>query len=303
MVETTNGVQQTAITDADLKAREVVPFQPAVFADFVSLIGRLFYDDGAIVLMDTLARAQRALSENELKEKLRWRENLLHQKLSALEKQLLLERVVDVDKSSSDYQSAGRGGGRHGSGNQRWRVHCHVFVAVEWRYKALISAIQSELRKAALRDDFECSNPACKVRVDLIDAASGPKSLEDEHPLCRVCGSLLTTAVRSFTVCSTLYCTSQRSEEARLKAEDRQRRANIQLAKLKDALQRVRGMVVPAFTASGSTTGNQQQGQGGGDGSRCSSLAGGGGAQSPSGASSDSSVTVGGNLQKKAGGK
>lgn len=50
---------------------ESVPYQPKVFADFIALIGRYFYDDGSIVLLDFLAREQRAFTEVDLREHMR----------------------------------------------------------------------------------------------------------------------------------------------------------------------------------------------------------------------------------------
>lgn len=50
---------------------ESVPYQPKVFADFIALIARHFYDDGSVVLLDFLAREQRGFTEAELKDHLK----------------------------------------------------------------------------------------------------------------------------------------------------------------------------------------------------------------------------------------
>lgn len=111
----------------------------------------------------------------------RWRENLLHQKLYMLEKQLVLERAVEAEKGSKTVHS--------------WRIHSRVFVAIEWRYSALMEELQSQVKKASKQNYLQCSNATCGIKVGLLDAASGPKALENDHPLCRLCGYRLSTSV------------------------------------------------------------------------------------------------------------
>eukprot|EP01056_Protomagalhaensia_sp_Gyna25_P005185 Protomagalhaensia_sp_Gyna_25__5184@NODE_618_length_2997_cov_8_486477_g479_i0_p1_GENE_NODE_618_length_2997_cov_8_486477_g479_i0NODE_618_length_2997_cov_8_486477_g479_i0_p1_ORF_typecomplete_len387_score73_97TFIIE_alpha/PF02002_17/8_6e07DZR/PF12773_7/0_33CTU2/PF10288_9/0_43_NODE_618_length_2997_cov_8_486477_g479_i013432503 len=209
--------------DAAVLPADSVPYQPKVFRDFIALVGRLFYDDSSIVLLDFFAREQRAFTESEMKDKLRWRDVLLHQKLSGLEKQLLVERVVETERGAKSVQL--------------WRIHSHVFVAVAWRLRSLEESLQEEVRKASNRNDFLCVN--CGRRVTVLDAAAGPRALEDDHPLCRLCGTPLTTAD---------------SEEARQVAEDKLKRAYVQLNLLKESLQRVGGMAVPEFSAAASSS-------------------------------------------------
>lgn len=196
-----------------------VAFQPRVFREFVALIGRLFYDDGCIVLLDFLAREQKAMAEAELRERLRWREPLLLSKLHILERQLLIEQFTETNDKG--YKAV-----------QLWRIQCNCFVAIEWRLRALEDLLREEVRKVARQSDFKCSN--CANRVSLLDAASGPRALEDDHPLCRHCGHPLTTAD---------------SEEARIVSEDKLRRGKEQMLPLTEALNRVKGMVVPLFTS------------------------------------------------------
>lgn len=111
----------------------------------------------------------------------RWRENLLHQKLYGLEKQLVLERVVEAEKGSKTIHL--------------WRIHSKVFVAIEWRHTAMMDKLHNDLKQASKHNFLQCSNPVCELKVNLLDAASGPKALEDDHPLCRRCGFRLTTSV------------------------------------------------------------------------------------------------------------
>lgn len=160
---------------------DTVPYQAKVLAEFLGLVGRYFYDDGAIILLDFFAKEQRAFTEIELKERLRWRETLLHQKLYALEKQLLFERFVEAEKGAKSVHL--------------WRIHSKVFLAVEWRLDSVFQQLKTEIRKAERNSDLQCSNPTCGVSVPLLEAASGPTSLKDDHPLCKLCGSPLTTAV------------------------------------------------------------------------------------------------------------
>ncbi|EZG70561.1 hypothetical protein GNI_055240 [Gregarina niphandrodes] len=196
----------------------LIPYQPKVFCGFIALVGRLFYDDAGIVLLDFFAKEQRAFSEAELKEVLRWRENLLLQQLAKLEQQLLLERVIEAERGSRTVYL--------------WRLHPHVCVAIEWRLKSLLEALQSEVDTATQQNTLVC--PQCQVNVSLLDAACGPKALEDDHPLCSVCQSKLTTC---------------NSEQARQLAEDRLARAHKSLDGLRTYLARVKNMEVPSFTS------------------------------------------------------
>lgn len=158
-----------------------LPYQPKVFCDFVALIGRYFYDDASIVLLDFFAREQRGFYESELKEIFRWREALLQQKLYALEKQLVLERVIESERGSKTVYL--------------WRIHPNAFVAVEWRFTALMTTLHNKLKEASKANHFQCSANCTDKAVTLLEAAAGPKALEDDHPLCRHCGAKLTTSV------------------------------------------------------------------------------------------------------------
>jgi transcription initiation factor IIE alpha subunit len=163
----------------------LVPYQPHTLQEFVGQVGRLFYDDACIVLLDFLAREQRSFQESDLRDLLGWRETLIHQKLYLLNKHLLITQDLGTT----------RGNGR---APVYWRISDHIFSAVQFRYQQVLDRLTKLVEDATNQHEFQCSNPSCSLRHTALDVASCSRSLEDEHPLCLRCGSRLETSVRLF---------------------------------------------------------------------------------------------------------
>lgn len=160
-----------------------VPFQAQTLADFVGLVGRLFYDDACIVLLDFLAREQRAFLEADLKEKLGWRESLVQQKLYLLEKHLVVAQDTGVSRGAS-------------RSSVYWRISHHIHNAVQYRYQQLVDRLTKLVDDATRQHEFECSDASCNTKYSALDVAGCTRALEDEHPLCVCCGSPLKPSVR-----------------------------------------------------------------------------------------------------------
>lgn len=91
--------------------------------------------------------------------------------------------------------------------------------------------LQSHVESACQQNYLLCNK--CNVKVSLLDAACGPKSPIDDHPLCKHCETKLTTC---------------NSDLARQRAEDKLARAHKQLFYLNDFIDRISNMQVPSFT-------------------------------------------------------
>lgn len=105
-----------------------IPFQPRAFADFIGSLARLFYDDGCIVLLDLLCSEERALTEADIRDRLRWRDALVHQKLFFLEKQLILVKEQDFDKGAKSPTF--------------WRITNHVAEVIAYRLGLMQTALE-----------------------------------------------------------------------------------------------------------------------------------------------------------------
>jgi len=205
-----------------------VPYQHRTFTDFCMLVGRLFHDDSSVVLLDFLVREQRAYTESDIRERLKWKDNLLHQKLYALERQLLVQREQNFERGSKS--------------PTYWRVSPHIVLTVDWHSEKLMATLQAQVDASQRLSAFECQS--CHTKHSTLDAAAGLLSLEDEHPLCRHCGDKLGIS---------------NSEEAKSDLRDKQDRASRQLAPLRTALHRVRNMTVPVFTPFTRADKNEQK--------------------------------------------
>src|SRR5262249_13260625 len=139
-------------------------------------------------------------------------------------KQLLVEKYSEMERGAKSLQY--------------WRIPQHLFIAVEFRLKALEDKLKARLREASKQTSFQCPNQDCGIQVPILEAVAGPKALEDDHPLCRMCGSKLTTAD---------------AEEAKREAESKLRRYHDQITSLRDLLRRVHDMAIPTFTVAGTT--------------------------------------------------
>lgn len=159
-----------------------IPYQYQTFVDFVGLVGRLFYDDACIVLLDFFAREQKSFLEADLSEKLGWRDALIQQKLYLLEKHLIVVQDTAPNK-----------GPRTPS---HWRISHQLYGAVQWRYQQVVDRLTKLVDDAHRQHEFECSK--CEAKYTALEAASCNRALDDEHPLCGKCGSQLKPSVRMF---------------------------------------------------------------------------------------------------------
>lgn len=198
-----------------------VPFQAQTLSDFVGLVGRLFYDDACIVLLDFLAREQRSFLEADLRDKLGWREALIQQKLYLLEKHLIVAQDTGV----------ARGAAR---APVYWRISHHIHSAVQFRYQQLVDRLAKLVEDATRQHEFECSESSCATKYSALDVAGCTRALEDEHPLCTRCGSPLKPSA---------------FEETLQQAKEKRARALRQLDPLRQSLLRVSNMDIPVFRA------------------------------------------------------
>lgn len=158
-----------------------IPFQWQTFADFIGLVSRMFYDDACIVLLDFLAREQRAFQEIDLRERLGWRDALIQQKLYLLEKHMLVAQDCAIGKGPRSPVF--------------WRISHNVYAAVQWRYNQLIERLAKLVQDANRLHEFECSKDSCTARYTALEAAACVRALDDEHPLCGKCTSKLKPSV------------------------------------------------------------------------------------------------------------
>lgn len=210
-----------------------VAFQPQAFQHFVALVGRLFYDDACIVLLDFLAREQCAFQEAELRERLGWREALIQQKLYLLEKHQLIVQ---------DGPPGGRASVAH------WRINDRIYAAVTWRLEQVVNRLSKLVSDAGREHEFEC--PQCNALYSTLDAASCARSLEDEHPLCSKCSTPLKPS---------------EFEETKRQAKEKKAAALTQLEPLRAALQRISSMRINIFPHYSRR--NAEETPAGGDGS------------------------------------
>ncbi|KAH0479060.1 MAG: uncharacterized protein KVP18_002757 [Porospora cf. gigantea A] len=197
-----------------------IPFQQRAFADFLGCFSRFFYDNGCIVLLDLLASEARALTEADIREKLRWRDALVHQKLFFLEKQLLLIREQDFDKGAKSPTF--------------WRITNYLADVVIFRLNLMQTKLEESLNQSKTMHEFECPNARCKQTYSALDVAGGARNVEDQHPLCSKCATRLVIS----------DC-----ERARLAAQSQLSRSQSQMFVMWEAVERIKNMTIPTFTA------------------------------------------------------
>lgn len=199
--------------EASERSDERTPFHDQTLIDFIGLLGRLFYDDASIVLLDLLAREQKAFLQSDLREKLGWRDNLIQQKLYLLEKHLIV--VQDMPA---------------GSRASCWRLNHRLYGAVQWRRQEIVARLAKLVEDASKEHEFECSE--CDQKFTAIDAASSSRrALDDEHPLCG-CGARLK---------------SSEFEETKQQAKEKRAKALQLLQPLTRGLLRISNMDIPIF--------------------------------------------------------
>lgn len=174
---------------SNVEDNQKIPFQSQTFLNFVGLVGRFFYDDACIVLLDFLAREQKSFLEADLRDKLGWRDALIQQKLYLLEKQMLVIQDTAANK-----------GPRSPS---HWRISHQIYGAVQWRYQQVLDRLTKLVDDAHRQHEFECSK--CQAKYTALDAAACNRALDDEHPLCSKCGSQLKPSVSTQKFCFNSY--------------------------------------------------------------------------------------------------
>eukprot|EP00917_Polyrhabdina_sp_WS-2016_P022875 GHVP01049549.1.p1 GENE.GHVP01049549.1~~GHVP01049549.1.p1 ORF type:complete len:293 (-),score=49.72 GHVP01049549.1:131-1009(-) len=159
---------------------------------------------------------RRALTESDIRERLRWRDTLLNRTLLVLERHHIVSREQRLDKGSKT--------------PVYFRINPYILYACSWRHDMILRKMESEEREAQDLEAFEC--PTCSKRISAIDAACGPQRLEDDHPLCSNCGVPLTLS---------------KSREWQAGIADRKKRVLVQLQELRSSIERLTDMEIEVF--------------------------------------------------------
>eukprot|EP00070_Physeter_catodon_P037025 XP_028343919.1 uncharacterized protein LOC114486035 [Physeter catodon] len=202
-----------AAAAAPSAAAAVKPFDRELFRAFISAASRLFCDDEQIVVIDFLAHHEKAFTEKELSDRLRWGERRVREACAALERLMLIAKEHLLSSGSAAPRKAeshnengavfalhqqqeahgGGGGGRQQqpgtSAPSYYRVSPFCFLVFQYRLQRMEQHVEMQRRSAESRDVFFC--PACRTQYDALEAQLLDVHPQDAHFLCKFCNERL----------------------------------------------------------------------------------------------------------------